>query len=180
MDICLKCLRGLHDICTDTVDNPCVCSHSLTVVTSVQLGEDSGSEESFDQYFEDGEQVLERAGKLDASLKDQYSTGRKRAAKLYPLNREAACEWRGIIKPGGSLYTIEDCGSGLQEVRHHGPDYNTLNNDPGNVHRICALHHNRWHAIMDGLKDESYLILYGHKPKKEHLSNAAKNLKSGS
>jgi hypothetical protein len=29
---------------------------------------------------------------------------------------------------------------------HHGPDKNTLNNTPENVHRICSDCHNRWHA----------------------------------
>lgn len=37
----------------------------------------------------------------------------------------------------------------LQQCRHHGPDKNTLNNDPGNVHRICHWHHNNWHALND-------------------------------
>jgi hypothetical protein len=53
----------------------------------------------------------------------------------------------------------------LQQARHHGPDYNTLNNDPTNVSRICHVCHNRWHAANDPQKEDSYLIMYGHKPK---------------
>jgi len=41
----------------------------------------------------------------------------------------------------------------MQEARHHGPDKNTLNNEKGNVHRICHSCHNRWHT----LNDEDYI-----------------------
>lgn len=82
----------------------------------------------------------------DSSLKDQQSTGRKRAAKLYPLDREAACEWAQHKSCGGGSYPIVGCVGGKQQARHHGPDKNTLNNGKGNVHRICHDCHNRWHA----------------------------------
>jgi hypothetical protein len=32
---------------------------------------------------------------------------------------------------------------------HHGPDKNTLNNAPNNVHRICKSCHHAWHAAND-------------------------------
>lgn len=87
--------------------------------------------------------------KNDASLKDQQSTGRKRAAEMYPLDRDAACEWQMQKNCGGGKYPIVGCADGKQQARHHGPDKNTLNNDQGNVHRICAKCHNRWHARND-------------------------------
>jgi len=87
--------------------------------------------------------------KLDAELKDQQSTGRKRAAKLYPLDAMAACEWQKKKHCGGGATPIVGCINGLQQARHHGPDKNTLNNERGNVHRICHNCNNRWHALND-------------------------------
>jgi hypothetical protein len=87
--------------------------------------------------------------KNDAVLKDQQSTGRKRAAEMYPLDREADCEWKMQKNCGGGKRPIIGCADGKQEARHHGPDKNTLNNDQGNVHRICHKCHNRWHAKND-------------------------------
>jgi hypothetical protein len=93
--------------------------------------------------------------KTDATLTDQQSTGRKRAAKLYPLNSGDYCEWSGKSEQGGGKTPIAGCGLrpgsviGLQQCRHHGPDKNTLNNEAGNVHRICTPCHNEWHAKND-------------------------------
>lgn len=90
-----------------------------------------------------------RGYKREAALKDQQSTGRKRAAVLYPLNRNGQCEWRGRTVMGGGTAPITGCTDGTQQARHHGPDKNTLNNEQGNVHRICHGCHNRWHAAND-------------------------------
>jgi len=87
--------------------------------------------------------------KSDASLRDQQSTGRKRAAEMYPLDRDADCEWKLQKNCGGDRFPIVGCLDGKQQARHHGPDKNTLNNDQGNVHRICHQCHNRWHAKND-------------------------------
>lgn len=87
--------------------------------------------------------------KTDATLKDQQSTGRKRAAVMYPLDPEADCEWKMQKNCGGGNNPIVGCADGKQQARHHGPDKNTLNNDAGNVHRICHQCHNRWHARND-------------------------------
>lgn len=87
--------------------------------------------------------------KLDSELKDQQSTGRKRAAKLYPLDTDAPCEWQRQKNCGGGNNPITGCANGTQKARHHGPDKNTLNNERGNVHRICPTCHNRWHAAND-------------------------------
>ena len=102
--------------------------------------------------------------KRDASLKDQQSTGRKRAARMYPLHREAACEWKGLSNAGGGLHPIVGCITGLQEARHHGPDKSTSNNEEGNVHRICHRCHNRWHAANNKEYDWNSTLVHQHKP----------------
>lgn len=119
----------------------------------------SGTRESGKKCCCDGVPVAEevddndpadfRGYKRDSTLKDQQSTGRKRAAKLYPLDRTAPCEWQGLRFAGGGQFPIVGCKEGLQQSRHHGPDKNTLNNDEGNVHRICHFCHNRWHTLND-------------------------------
>jgi hypothetical protein len=87
--------------------------------------------------------------KVDEDVTDPKSTGRKRAAVLYPLDEEAPCEWRGLKSAGGGKSPILGCVNGLQKNRHHGPDKDTLNNEEGNVHRICPKCHNRWHTQND-------------------------------
>lgn len=90
-----------------------------------------------------------RTYKDDSSLRDQQSTGRKRAAKMYPLSEDQPCEWQMRRNCGGGKFPIVGCLNGLQNARHHGPDKNTLNNEQGNVHRICHNCHNRWHTLND-------------------------------
>ena len=87
--------------------------------------------------------------KDDSVLKDQQSTGRKRAARWYPLDETALCEWSMKTNCGGGQNPITGCAANLQQARHHGPDKNTLNNEKGNVHRICHTCHNRWHTLND-------------------------------
>lgn len=67
---------------------------------------------------------------------------------MYPLDRDTDCDWK-MQKNAGGINGIFGCMDGKQEARHHGPDKNTLNNDAGNVHRICHRCHNRWHARND-------------------------------
>jgi hypothetical protein len=95
----------------------------------------------------------ERGGQLKdmENVTDLESTGRKRAAKLYPLDRAKPCEWRGLKLAGGGAKPIVGCLGGMQVAIHHGPDKNTLSNFVGNVHRICATCHNRWHTENDPL-----------------------------
>lgn len=68
---------------------------------------------------------------------------------MYPLDSDADCEWKLMKNCGGGKSPIVGCLDGKQQARHHGPDKNTLNNDMGNVHRICHNCHNRWHARND-------------------------------
>lgn len=133
---CISCGGGMHWECGD----PCCCSqYALT------------PEEDLSDERENSRNIRRRNGsyKREGTLKDQQSTGRKRAARLYPLDETAACEWRELKFAGGGPFPIVGCSSGLQQARHHGPDKNTLNNDEGNVHRICTKCHNRWHTRND-------------------------------
>ena len=107
--------------------------------------------------------------KRDATLKDQQSTGRKRAARMYPLAPEANCEWQGLANCGGGNYPIIGCVTGLQQSRHHGPDKSTSNNDEGNVHRICHRCHNRWHAANNKEYDWTSTIVKGHNPRPQSV-----------
>lgn len=68
---------------------------------------------------------------------------------MFPLDLEASCEWKMQKECGGGSSPIVGCRDGKQQARHHGPDKNTLNNDVGNVHRICHNCHNRWHTKND-------------------------------
>lgn len=177
--ICPKCIRQLHSHC-ETKGGCSECHPAQKETTeSSEIESNPFQIEESGETDSDSLHGLERSGKLDSSLKDPQSTGRKRAAKQYPLNKSLPCEWRGILHAGGGTKPIMGCVAGKQQARHHGPDYNTLNNEPGNVHRICHSCHNRWHAENDKFKDESYLKLYGIDVRSEDLSKAAKELKSG-
>lgn len=129
---CIDCGSGLHRVC----GNPCCCSKNPPVAEEV---EDETPERRY----------ISRTYKREGTLKDQQSTGRKRAAQLYPLTETDPCEWLGLKFAGGGKFPIVGCNSGIQQARHHGPDKNTLNNDEGNVHRICHKCHNRWHTRND-------------------------------
>ncbi len=105
------------------------------------------------------------SGRRDAVLKDQQSTGRKRAFRLYPLNRESPCEWQASANCGGGLKPILGCILGKQEARHHGPDKSVSNNEEGNVHRICHACHNRWHAANNAEYDWNSTTVLAHNPR---------------
>jgi len=92
--------------------------------------------------------------KDDENIVDPKSTGRKRAAVLYPLDKEASCEWAKLKFAGGGFVPVIGCAGNKQTHRHHGPDKDTLNNNPGNVHRICVHCHNRWHTSNDLLYND--------------------------
>ena len=150
MSNCLPCIRGLHGACR----GPCDCSHALVGYGNADTNEASSDEGYQGEVVEGVTTTRSRRLKLDDSLKDQQSTGRKRAARMYPLDRSGDCEWLGKSNCGGGPHPILGCGlngipAGKQRARHHGPDKNTLNNDESNVHRICHSCHNRWHAAND-------------------------------
>lgn len=165
MPNCIPCLRGLHETCREG-ECPCFIEGHSPRVSNVTTdsNEDSGGNGSSEQTNSSKGKRFRRA-KPDAALRDQQSTGRKRAAREYPLldnngrplkssrtastEERADCEWRFKLNCGGGDNPIQGCIEGKQYARHHGPDKNTLNNDEGNVHRICHHCHNRWHAAND-------------------------------
>jgi hypothetical protein len=128
--VCLPCVATYHGDCAflDVEANDCCCS-----------GHDLGGNHKEGFY------------KSDDEVTDPKSTGRKRAAVLYPIEPGTPCEWKGLKFAGGGVFPIIGCVLGTTVARHHGPDKNTLNNSEGNVHRICADCHNRWHTLNDPL-----------------------------
>jgi len=90
-----------------------------------------------------------------SDITDITSTGRKRAAMMYPIFKDMKCEWSGLKFAGGGVEPIVGCSGNIIQPtkgpdkgdRHHGPDKNVINNSPSNVHRICSTCHNRWHAL---------------------------------
>lgn len=158
-EACWACVSGLHEECFDLtpIDNAgykCCCFDS-------KPGSDS------DNWAKE----IGRPVSAPADITDVLSAGRKRAAMLYPIFDGMTCEWAGLKYAGGGVEPIIGCngnklssqkgGNGelVQGDVHHGPDKNTLANEPGNAHRICAFCHHRWHAANDKF--------YGERPKKE-------------
>lgn len=134
---CINCGSGLHFECMMISEGSCCCKNDEAPVADDDL------------YLDEDDRKHSHGHKRDSTLKDQQSTGRKRAAIAYPLDRDAPCEWKGLRFAGGGQFPIVGCTNGKQEARHHGPDKNTLNNEEGNVHRICVFCHNRWHTLND-------------------------------
>lgn len=102
--------------------------------------------------FTESEEVkVDRVGAMKGAedITDVQSTGRKRAAVLYPIAEGMVCEWSMLSRAGGGVVPIVGCLGNPATDRHHGPDKNTLNNTDGNVHRICSFCHNWWHAKND-------------------------------
>jgi len=148
MNLCGPCIRSLHEACRG--EPYCECTHAVVTPIEVVNAEDADSDEAGEIPAQSTTRV--RRTKPDAALTDQQSTGRKRAAKKYPLDRNAPCEWLGKKSMGGGTRPIDGCpvaDNCTQQARHHGPDKNTLNNEEGNVHRIGHICHNRWHAAND-------------------------------
>lgn len=140
---CLSCSRGFHDECPK--GEPCCCSHQ-EISTLPQAPFTAAPK-----------------GIREVSV----SAGRKEAATLYPIDRDAACEWRGLANCGGGLHPIVGCIDGKQVHRHHGPNKNTTDNRRENIHLICKSCHERWHAKNNGPYKENpavYLTL-PHKPR---------------
>jgi hypothetical protein len=150
--ICDACIREYHTQCELTAGVACECTHEVKQATPAvaQELEVTDAHQDVDGSWRKTNRAFARGSrskyKRDAALKDQQSTGRKRAAVRYPLDRNAPCEWRGLADTGGGLHPILGCTNGKQKDRHHGPDKAVTNNEPGNVHRICGHCHHLWHA----------------------------------
>lgn len=168
---CTQCIIGFHSSCQG---GSCVCSHTPGVRTSSPTVTENDEDEfrelprnktrSARSGRESGRNS-NSSGRRDAVLKDQQSTGRKRAAKQFPLHRESPCEWQGYSNCGGGLKPILGCILGTQEARHHGPDKSVSNNEEGNVHRICHACHNRWHAANNADYDWNSTTVQAHNPR---------------
>lgn len=147
---CLSCGRGFHWEC----ESGCEDCHEGE---SRRLREQIALPNSV--YDTKGGTII----KEPEHVKDRHSTGRKRAAELYPIIKHRACEWRGKKNCGGGI-PIVGCVDGKQVDRHHGPIKDTLENTPGNVHRICKKCHNRWHTVNDGGYEEEKWAETKHEP----------------
>ena len=150
---CFGCRAGFHNECEhvwlEVIEQDCCCGgevkfdmagNALTQedTADVTTGIDNG-------YIDDGYQGT----KSLSEYSDPVSTGRKRAKEMYPINAGMVCEWAGLKFAGGGVVPIVGCVGRPASDRHHGPDKNTMNNAPGNLHRICDHCHNTWHAVND-------------------------------
>ena len=151
-DFCYLCRAGHHNECqdawADSFTADCCCGGHLVFNATGDLKEangPAGGSATDTGYIEDG-----YAGTKDiGSYKDPVSTGRKRAAELFPIEQGMACEWANLKFAGGGVVPIVGCIGRAATDRHHGPDKNTMNNAVGNVHRICSFCHKTWHGAND-------------------------------
>jgi hypothetical protein len=143
-NVCWPCVCGLHQECMVPTEE-CCCG-GVDYLDSPEIAT-AGSRGAV------GPKVLD-----PSQVTDPTSTGRKRAAQLYPIFTDMLCEWAYLKYAGGGVVPIVGCEGNLIQPKskagdggdvHHGPDKNTLNNAPGNVHRICKSCHHAWHAAND-------------------------------
>lgn len=128
---CIYCSAEDHLLCSNPdIDNQLCCCSTLTELETVP-------------------QISTGNIKGPDAITDVQSTGRKRAALLYPITEGMICEWAKLKYAGGGVVPIIGCLGNVATDRHHGPDKNTLNNREENVHRICSFCHNYWHARND-------------------------------
>lgn len=153
-DPCFSCRSGFHDECHNTWqydEIECCCGGEVKFTANGEVKHEGVSEtgESIEGpdtgYISDGYE----SNKDISEYKDPISTGRKRAAQMYPIEVGMVCEWAGLKHAGGGIVPIVGCIGRAASDRHHGPDKNTMNNAPDNMHRICDFCHNTWHALND-------------------------------
>lgn len=147
---CIGCGRGFHEECEFHSCEECHPDYNEETVLSFKRS-----------YSNNGKGA---AIKDPEDVTDRHSTGRKRAALLWPIFEDKPCSWRGKKNCGGGLHPIIGCFDGMQRHRHHGPVKDTLRNEPGNVHTICAKCHNRWHSANDAVYDEEVYNTLPHAP----------------
>lgn len=162
--VCYGCMVGFHEECIQAkpIENSnglfACCCWTTEVKRQVMMGE-------IDPVAEG---IIVRQPKAADAVRDQTSTGRKRAVvAMAEWNRGldgSTCEWAYLRNAGGGAVPIVGCaGTIIREVKqtdevkenesprhiHHGPDKSTLNNSEENLHAICSSCHNRWHALND-------------------------------
>lgn len=157
---CIACGRGFHRECGRCKKGKCHTEDKQDGV-SVEL---PSPENAASLQDTSGKKAATPKEPKKYNLKDPASTGRKRAAKLYPLDRDAPCEWRGLRNCGGGRRPIIGCLDGTQKHRHHGPVKSTTRNELGNVHRICTDCHVHWHELNDLIYNEPDYNLLPHQP----------------
>jgi hypothetical protein len=152
---CIACGRGFHRECL----RGCKRCHPEPIVPVQESVETEKENETPTSVSDDTPRSPKKT-----NLKDPKSTGRKRAARLYPILPDDPCEWRGKKNCGGGLRPIIGCYDGNQEHRHHGPVKDTVRNELGNVHRICTDCHVHWHELNDLIYKQSDYELLPHTP----------------
>lgn len=153
---CVACGRGFHRECGKCRGGAKQCHANTTQ-------EKSTLHEEINESTSESPGPRKRKSARE-NLKDPKSTGRKRAAELYPIEVNSPCEWRGLRNCGGGRRPIVGCFDGIQQHRHHGPVKETTRNEEGNVHRICTACHVHWHELNDLVYDEREYNLLPHAP----------------
>lgn len=143
---CWYCIIALHDECIAPVEDD---NGVLQCCCPPELGQAAKPSR---------EKPIGRPLSNPEDMKDVLSTGRKRAAMLYPITEGMTCEWAGLKFAGGGVEPIIGCPGNKLSANtrasnggdvHHGPNKSVLENHAGNVHRICKFCHHRWHASND-------------------------------
>jgi hypothetical protein len=151
-DPCPPCRAGFPNECWYTwVDEEWTSCGEIKFTATGELKDERVSASSEDDQDRDSGYIADGYGaaKDISEYKDPLSTGRKRAATMYPIAAGQVCEWANLKRAGGGVVPIVGCLGRPASDRHHGPDKNTMNNAADNVHRICDYCHNTWHALND-------------------------------
>jgi hypothetical protein len=185
---CWPCVRDTHAACDKLFFNdPCDCTHEFVPLSEPPsvIGNALGLTP------QEPDSRATRRQKDDSAVTDPQSTGRKRAAALYPLKDENGvpipCDLANKTSPTlPNYYKVQIDGCGVRkgslkanaQSRHHW-SYNTLDNERSNIGLLCHSCHNLIHSRNDPYKADIYETLYGFKPDTEDLRWANKALKSG-
>lgn len=131
--MCVNCVAEMH---------PMFCLWSVEGCKPSDTESPNGSSEStaVDDMGQDSEEKV---------FRDPISTGRKRAAVMYPISPGQVCDWAWRKQCGGGIEPIMGCTGRPATHIHHGPDKSTLNNVRENISLVCNFCHNRWHVAND-------------------------------
>lgn len=116
-------------------------------------------------FSDEDDTIVKRGRPKKDDSEITVSAGRKRAAELYPLDKDAPCEWQGLADAGGGKHPIIGCLQGKQQHIQHGPVKATYRNERENIHLICVKCHNRWHTVNDPVYDEDEYDKLPHSPR---------------
>jgi hypothetical protein len=189
---CGPCISRNHEDCANewVTELVCNCDHdsAYDIIPTPPVGS-IGAALNLESEVPDS-RTHTRRYKNDDAVTDQQSTGRKRAAALYPLKdsngSRIPCDFSNKARCLPSYMEVQIDGCGLRpgtfpkhaQARHHN-DYNTLNNERSNVALLCHDCHNLLHAKNDAFKDNIYERIYGFRPETDDLKHANKALRSG-